>query len=1231
MKPLQLMALLSALATAVSLRADIPIPPASLSGYVYHDLNNDGIKQGGEPPIANVTVTLTWAGFDDMFGPDGFGFNDDEMVVTTTDANGFYIFTNLLFGTFMIQETQPTAYLDGKDTQGTPGNGTTVNDAFLNIVLGPGEDGTNNNFGEVKPVCPNDASVECGSSLDPDVNLALGKPTASGSADCSPISFSYTDSAPTPGNCGGNYTFVRAWKATDNCGNMATCLQTITVTDTTAPIINSVPAGGDLLCNPATTPTDESVKAQVTATDGCSGVTVNVMHTDAQSGCSTTRMFSIWAVDGCNNNSATQTDVYTWKVDTTPPVLSGLPSATASYQCLSDVIGAPNVTANDDCDGPVSVSYIENSTGDSCNKTITRTWSAMDRCGNPVSFTQTITVKDTMKPTFTTCPANVDLGCNPANVPDCDLSTVVATDNCGTPTITCSKADTVNGSLHIRTLTYVAEDACGNKATCIRRITWYVCGALGNYVWEDRNANGVQDEPASAGINGVTVKLLDCGGNVIASTTTANDGGGNPGYYLFNNLTQGCYQVQFVPPGGYVFTTPNTSGNAQTDSDANQATGKTVQVNLPEGVTDLSWDAGLYRPAAIGDFVWEDKNVNGVQDGTEPGISGATVWLTDCSGNPVTDINGNPVAPITTGASGAYNFTNLKPGQYQVSVTLPSGYVFTQSFQGADTSKDSNITPATGKSDCRTLVSGQTDNTVDAGAYKSAACMTLTKTVNKTTIAPYESVVYSYLVCNCGGTTLTSIVVKDDNGTPDEPADDFPVGTIASLAPNSCSTLTAQVIPVVSTIAVVNGNTIPAGAVVVVTALANGDIKITYFQDFGINDNTYGTGAIGWGAIGGHKFGDLTGSDKLEFRVFAKDGSVVIDLYVDCISQASSVTLANGSTINYPAGYGTLGPFGGDGFMVAGNPTDVVTFSTSISDNLNNSLNLPKKAALIVNSPTSTNASGDVVIDMTKAPGGWEYINTYSVTIKGSAFVAGSGFGAVAVPDQHNSPNKLNGPHGFVTSAKNSMVTNTATATSGSLTASGQAVVAIVIPPPVPSPWDTKDIGAVAATGSANSSDGIAFTVAGSGNDIGSGKDEFRYVYQPANGNCTIVAKVGSVQKTDNAAKAGVMIRDSLADNSIHAGIFVTAANGIEFRYRTTTGGSTTTKTKAGLLAPYWVKLDRSGNTFTASYSPDNMTWTVLGTQTITMGTAPYIGLGVCAHKDGTLCTATFSNVSVTP
>jgi len=109
--------------------------------------------------------------------------------------------------------------------------------------------------------------------------------------------------------------------------------------------------------------------------------------------------------------------------------------------------------------------------------------------------------------------------------------------------------------------------------------------ALGDYVWEDRNANGVQDEN-EPGLNGVTVNLYDCDGNPVASTTTADDASGNAGYYLFDDLTPGCYEVEFVVPEGYVFSPQDQGADDGVDSDANPTSGRTDPINLAAGETD---------------------------------------------------------------------------------------------------------------------------------------------------------------------------------------------------------------------------------------------------------------------------------------------------------------------------------------------------------------------------------------------------------------------------------------------------------------------------------------------------------------------------------------------------------------------------------------------------------------------------------------------------------------------
>jgi hypothetical protein len=89
----------------------------------------------------------------------------------------------------------------------------------------------------------------------------------------------------------------------------------------------------------------------------------------------------------------------------------------------------------------------------------------------------------------------------------------------------------------------------------------------------------------------------------------------------------------------------------------------------------------------------------------------------------------------------------------------------------------------------------------------------------------------------------------------------------------------------------------------------------------------------------------------------------------------------------------------------------------------------------------------------------------------------------------------------------------------------------------------------------------------------------------------------------------------------------VSPSGGVEFLTRSTTNGSTSAVGAAG-AAPVWLKLARSGSTFTASTSPDGTTWTKVGTATISMAANVYVGLVVCSHTTSALNASTFDNVN---
>lgn len=180
----------------------------------------------------------------------------------------------------------------------------------------------------------------------------------------------------------------------------------------------------------------------------------------------------------------------------------------------------------------------------------------------------------------------------------------------------------------------------------------------------------------------------------------------------------------------------------------------------------------------------------------------------------------------------------------------------------------------------------------------------------------------------------------------------------------------------------------------------------------------------------------------------------------------------------------------------------------------------------------------------------------------------------------------------------------------------------------VPLPWQHKDIGVTAAAGNAGVR-GQTFIVTGSGSDVWGNADEFHFVYQAIRGNLEIYTRVSSMTVTDPWAKAGVMIRNTLNANSIHAMIVMSAANGLAFQRRTSTGGSSSHSAGTNTTVPYWVKLTRSGNRITAYESETGMNWTQVGMVTLSMPDTIYVGLIVTAHNDGALCEARFENVEL--
>ncbi|MFO1429991.1 MAG: SdrD B-like domain-containing protein [Candidatus Competibacteraceae bacterium] len=357
--------------------------------------------------------------------------------------------------------------------------------------------------------------------------------------------------------------------------------------------------------------------------------------------------------------------------------------------------------------------------------------------------------------------------------------------------------------------------------------------SLGNFYWHDLNANGIQ-EPNEPGLDGVSVTLLNGSCQPLSPPITTTTAGG--GLYKFSNLQAGTYCEQFGKPTNFCqfpfpsgstpsFSPVNAPGStAADDSNANLTTGQTGAITLPANRYDDTWDAGVYCPAQIGNFVWQDCNQNGIQDDAgNPactnggGYPNVTVRLLDCSGNPVTDLNGN--ASVTTNANGLYTFL-VKPGSYIVEFVKPNGTVFTLPYAGSNPAIDSNADPTTGRTACTFVPSNTYNDTLDAGVYPPTTpevvlkkftngydgdTATGTPTItppngpsvasdNKVAVvAPGATVTWTYQVTNTGNEPLSNIVVTDPLATAQGATINCGSGTntIASLAIGASATCTA--------------------------------------------------------------------------------------------------------------------------------------------------------------------------------------------------------------------------------------------------------------------------------------------------------------------------------------------------------------------------------------------------------------------------------------------------------
>jgi len=184
-----------------------------------------------------------------------------------------------------------------------------------------------------------------------------------------------------------------------------------------------------------------------------------------------------------------------------------------------------------------------------------------------------------------------------------------------------------------------------------------------------------------------------------------------------------------------------------------------------------------------------------------------------------------------------------------------------------------------------------------------------------------------------------------------------------------------------------------------------------------------------------------------------------------------------------------------------------------------------------------------------------------------------------------------------------------------------------------PAPWTSSDIGSVSKVGTICYKDGN-FEMDASGSGIDSKSDSFYYTYQEMTGDGEIIAKVNSLQNTNNNAKAAVMIRETLDASSLFAMTAMVSnpnftGSAAHFEYRKSGSAKANGAKYVAATAPTFVRLVREGNTISSFISATNGNWELIGTTNVNFGATVYVGLAATSNFNGASSLADFSDVTV--
>ncbi len=362
-----------------------------------------------------------------------------------------------------------------------------------------------------------------------------------------------------------NYSLQRTWSVADACGHTNSFTQIIDVMDEMPPVLQGLPPTTNIWIK-----CDEPIPAiaNVTAYDACDGfvdVQFVEIKLDAHDNPCTYNLHRTWtASDACGNES-TFTQIID-VMDAMPPELLGLPEAQFTTLNCDNLPVAPNVIARDDCSGEVPVHFSETQTGEGCNFTLNRTWSAMDNCGNSDSFTQTIVVNGESAPVLSGLP-EAALWVKCGEVPSVQEA-VTASNNC-------------NVALNVQ----FTEEQVGPPCNYSLQRTWTAASACGGTASSFTQVIDVMDNmgPQFFGLPPASF-AAECGTIPAVPSVTAIDNCQDEAVHVMFNETQ-ISETTLIRAWGAVDACGNESFFAQTITLCNQ-TGKNNTLLVKENVQE---------------------------------------------------------------------------------------------------------------------------------------------------------------------------------------------------------------------------------------------------------------------------------------------------------------------------------------------------------------------------------------------------------------------------------------------------------------------------------------------------------------------------------------------------------------------------------------------------------------------------------------------------------------------